>query len=122
MPKMKEKTPKVKIDYSREQLIDICERAIVPHGRWSNRDTPHSQRDVGQAWAYLKAGCVYKVKTKENNTVAGSACNTDEHTIWIEIIHKSFASMEDDEVQLERTTFYLPTLKRLESYDGRDWY
>ena len=29
--------------YSREQLIEICEQSIVPVKKWGNRDTPNAQ-------------------------------------------------------------------------------
>ena len=51
-------------NYTREDLIAICELAVVPHDRWSDRDTPGAQEGVGKAWAFLKAGCAFRVLTE----------------------------------------------------------
>ena len=29
----------IRVDYTREELIEICERAVVAHEHWSNRDS-----------------------------------------------------------------------------------
>lgn len=102
-------------DLTREALIDICERAIVPHDRWSDRDTPGAQEGVGKAWAFLKAGCEFRVMTK------GKYCVTGERTIWIEIDHDDFGVI-DWGGPGETETFYLPTHSRLEQANGSDWY
>lgn len=101
--------------YTREALIDICERAIVPHDRWSNRDTPDAQKGVGEAWALLKAGCDFTV------IYGDSSIGTDDRTIWLRIAHDSFVTFDyggsqDDEL------IYLPTPKRIDANEGKDWY
>lgn len=49
---------------NREELIELCERAIVDEGKWKNRDSHYSQLNIGKAWALLKAGCVLRLMMK----------------------------------------------------------
>lgn len=106
---------KREVEYTREQLIDICERAIVPVNKWSNRDSPSAQLGVYQALGLLKAGCEFNV------TYRGDGCVTDERTIWLYIFHPSFGTFDHgapgDEIHV-----YLPTPQRLEDMKGCDWY
>lgn len=37
----------IKTDYTREELISICERAIVPQSKWWDRDSEQAQAGVG---------------------------------------------------------------------------
>lgn len=117
------------MEYTRIELIDICERAFVPQSDWSDRDSASSQMKVGQALALLKAGCHYQIKTKENVS-DGSRCITDSDTIWIQFWVKDFSWFEyhDEEAnEIEGNNkadyhFYLPTDKRLKKTKGKDWY
>lgn len=101
--------------YTRDDLIAICERAVVPHERWSDRDTDSAQRGVGKAWAYLRAGCEFRVIYDDN------ICGTDDRTIWVEITHDNFGVLDWGGPQ-ETDRFYLPTPARLDATAGRDWY
>ncbi len=102
-------------NYTRDELVAICERAVVPHAQWSDRDTARAQEGVGKAWAFLRAGCDLRVITE------GDICVTDEQTIWIEITHDDFGVIDWGGPQ-ETETFYLPTPARLDAHAGRDWY
>jgi hypothetical protein len=107
-----------KTDYTREELIAICERAVVPVDRWDNRDTPSSQEGVGHCWALLRAGCAFRV-------LAGTErCSTDERTIWLAVMHPTFNTFElgEDDAGLDAATFYLPTPASLDAANGGDWY
>lgn len=103
------------MDYSREKLIEICERAIVPHEAWHDRDSYSAQNGVGQLWAMLKANAPFAVQT------TGTNCVTDERTIWVRITAEGFASF-DWGGGPENEVYYLPTEKRLTETAGRDWY
>lgn len=107
-------------DYTREELVAICEAAIVPKERWSDRDTPHSIERVGVCWAFLKAGCDFRIRTKPQSPSDG--CVTDTDTIWLDVTHPDFISIECGEGDGETETFYLPTRQRLAERAGRDWY
>ena len=107
------------MEYSREQLVSICERGVVPQSRWTNRDTAETQKQLGQAWVWLKAGCKFKVRTKTEFPT--DSCVTDDETIWIDVWAEGFA-FHDYEGELDEKMFYLPTEKRLKDNEGRDWY
>ena len=108
------------IEYTREDLIAICERAIVPVEEWSNRDSPRSHERLGTAWALLKAGCDWRIaedmydRSKER-----------EETIWIRIEYPGFDAFEygrSDKSTWDDELFYLPTVERLDRRAGSDWY
>lgn len=103
----------IKKDYTRDDLIEICEEAIVQHNEWMNRDTPDCQAQVGLAWAMLNAGCRFTIDE-----------DTDEYTIWFYIYWSNFSDFENGcrEAESAQEYFYLPTLKRLEITKGSDWY
>jgi len=46
---------------TREELIALCEAALVPESEWRNRDSAGAQRQIGEAWALLRAGCPYRI-------------------------------------------------------------
>ena len=101
---------------STEHLIELIERAVlVPEDSWSDRDTPRSVGKLGKAWAYLKAGCSWRLSVSPES-------NKD--TWWVEITHLSFDSFEygRDPEHAEVELFYLPTKERLDRVNGKDWY
>lgn len=101
-------------ELTREELIAICEAAIVPESKWCDRDSESAHRQVGECWALLRAGCPFRI------SAVGSLC-TNEKTIWLYVDSRGFDSFETGG---ERNTqsFYLPTRKRLADREGRDWY
>jgi hypothetical protein len=104
----------IKTNYTREELIAICEKAIVPEKHWLDRDSYSSQKQVGECWALLKAGCKFKILT-EGNLI------TDDQTIWVETEADGFEAFEYGGTEYrERETHYLPTEKRLKRKG--DWY
>ena len=110
------------VGYTREQLIEICERAVVDVCKWSNRDSPEAQEKVGQAWAALKAGCTYSIHPGRPEG-ARSGCWTDGRTIWITITRPTFNSFEYGLSEYDRSeTHYLPTPQRLDECADHDWY
>lgn len=114
------------VDYSREELIAICEKAFVPQKDWEDRDSSSAQIKLGGCYALLKAGCEFEIKTEEN-TSDGSRCVTDSETIWIQFYVHDFLWFElcEDDNKGSATGdyhFYLPTVKRLLEAEGSDWY
>ena len=97
-------------EYTREELLAICEAGFVPQEHWSNRDTASAQRQLGEAYALLKAGCDYSIGSDTNN-----------RTIWAVITFEGFAR-KDYDGGLDTEHFYLPTRKRLADANGTDWY
>lgn len=108
----------VRTDYSREELVAICERAVVPHAKWSNRDTPGSHEKLGLAWVMLKAGCEFSVHPSSEK----SGCFTGRDVIWLTIYWRNFNDFEYGTGPSESDSFYLPTPERLAKVDGRDWH
>ena len=101
------------MDYTREELISICNDASVPQDKWRNRDSADAQRQMGDCLALLRAGCQFEISHEYSLA-------TDEHTIWIVIRYKGFDYFELGEISQE--TFYLPTRLRLEHSQDSDWY
>ena len=110
-----------KWDYTREELITICEQAVVPHDEWWDRDSYGAQCGVGKLWALLKAGCTFNIESPN-----GDPATTD-HTIWVRTFATGFSWFENAHEDyaddyLESELFYLPTPERLEVRTGTDWY
>lgn len=114
-----------KTDYTREELIKICERAFVPQHQWRNRDSASSQISLGSCYALLKAGCEFDVLT----TSDGNGCSTDDQTIWLQFYVHDFcwfeAGFEEGESRGSKSydyQFYIPTPERLAANKRKDWY
>ena len=99
--------------YSREQLLDICVCAFTPHDEWRDRDSAAAVRQLGEAYALLRAGCDFKVLTSGDLV-------TDDRTVWITVTFDGFSAFEGG--LRECATFYLPTPERLLQAEGGDWY
>lgn len=99
-------------DISREALIALCERAVVPIDRWRNRDSAAAQRQVGDALVLLRAGATI--------TESSSPASTGE-THWIDLSFPGFGYFDWDG-EWETETFYIPTAERLGRVEGGDWY
>lgn len=112
--------------FTREQLIGLCEQARCPEERWSDRDSASAQRQLGEAWALLSAGCTFLVLPNRGRPEPHSShLVTDEQTIWVSIESKGFNYFEGDSDglgPLDEDSFYLPTDARLSAADGEDWY
>lgn len=106
-------------DYSRENLIAICEAAVVPVEKWRNRDSPGAQEALGLCWVMLKAGCEFHVHPPQPEK---RGCHTDARTIWLTIEWPTFNTFEYGGGNETNDTFYIPTPARLREAEGRDWY
>jgi len=107
--------------FTREELIDICEKAIVKHDEWHDRYSSAAQGQVGRLWAYLKAGCRFTICLGADV----SGCQTDENTIWLDVYFSGFAATEAGDGELGVEGFYLPQPGRLadvKKNGGGDWY
>ena len=113
-----------KTDYTRVELIDLCQQATVPQEVWQDRDSAAAQRQVGECLMLLKAGCRFEVLTAQNAKPSARASDliTDHRTIWVEVHFDGFQSKENGEHEWDHDTFYLPTLGRLKMAGGSDWY
>ena len=104
-------------DYTRAELIAICERAAsVQECDWQNRDSHEAIVQVGKCWALLKAGAEFEI-------IRHGITTTDEQTIWLDItVTRTYWNMDYGVDSPAIDTFYLPTPSRLESSAGKDWY
>jgi hypothetical protein len=107
----------MKTDYTREELLKLCEAALVPQHRWHDRDSASAQEGVGKCYAFLRDGCDFKVCTHKDNDVYPA---TDNLTVWVVVKVHGFNYFEDGEVSEE--LFYIPTQERLDKRRGGDWY
>ncbi len=108
----------MKTDYTREELIQICEQAIVPEEKWGNRDSPDSMDQLGRCAVFLKCGCEFWIHPPAKE----SGCHMDERTIWLSIDHKTFNTFEYGGGYTESESYWLPTPQRLADAEGDDWY
>jgi hypothetical protein len=95
--------------YDRSELLALCERAIVPHEKWRNRDSAAAQRQVGELLALLRAGCSFTVVVENRDTLS------------VTVEFRGFNTFEEGE-GMEHASFYLPTDACLTAYAGEDWY
>lgn len=106
-------------DYSRENLIAICEAAVTPVAKWRNRDSPGAHEKLGLCWVMLKAGCEFHVHAPRPGE---SGCYTDDRTIWLTVHWPNFSAFEYGNGETDDEMFYIPTPKRLRESVGGDWY
>jgi len=114
----------IKLLYTRDELIDICERAIIPQKLWEQAQTEKVQKDIGRCWQLLKCRCDYQiigiltegligihffVHSQEWFEHGDNPEDTSEYTGF------SFDSDKND------LGFHLPTPDRLEKFIGKDW-
>lgn len=133
----------------REQLIELCKKAVVHHTKWQDRDSYSAQKSIQSIYKGLTAGLDYRVVTKEIDV----DYHSDDETLVIEFLQPiDFAKLEsglhleissredyfkdcDPEYEGEMfdgegidfyssyTQTYMPTEKRLNDVgDGSDWY
>lgn len=115
MTENREVLPRQSATLTRDELIALCEAASRSESAWHDRDSARAQRQIGEAWALLRAGCEFSIdETMED--FGGK-------TIWIRIVSKGFQFFEwgDDEFK-DKDTFYIPTRHRLDEAGEGDWY
>jgi hypothetical protein len=102
---------------TRDELIALCDRGIVPIAEWSDRDTAKAQRQLAWARALLKAGAPYR---------EAPMVNPSPDTHWIEVTWPGFDAFEQGRDFAagyhETSLHYIPTAERLDRTAGRDWY
>ena len=97
--------------YTINELIDICEKSFIKEDNWNNRDSESAQRQLGECYVLLKDGCEYKIN--ENST---------DNFILLTIYSKGFTYFDWGNNVKEEREYYIPTYKRLEETNGKDWY
>lgn len=134
---------------TREELIELCQGAVVHHTKWDNRDSYSAQRNLQSIYEGLTAGLDFRIITKEIDP----EYHSDDRTIIIEFLqpidleklkngkHLEISSRDDYwkdcdpnyegemfdgngiEFDSSYTQTYMPTRKRIEEVGiGNDWY
>lgn len=123
---------------NREELISICNDAIVPWNEWNDRDSFVCQQNVNQCHQLLKAGAEFNFSVNKDS-ISINFFNLNE-----EIIKNSFSfSLDYDDISLFKEenpdseifeyynsvdysdtekSCYLPTRELLIKRNGSDWY
>jgi hypothetical protein len=102
----------VGVNVDRLTLLTLCERGFVAQDKWWNRDSSAAQRQLGECYALLKAGCEFSVRTEAD-------------THWVTVFYRGFDYFEGDydgPGRLDDDRFYVPTSERLLRNVGKDWY
>ena len=96
---------------TREELVAICEAAIVPESKRDNSDSAAALKQLGICLVLLKAGCEFHERVEGR-------------TIWVHVYAKGFEAFEygNNPKSYDSDTFYLPTRERLDRAAGGDWY
>jgi len=129
------------IEPTKEELISLCERAVVPCEEWQDRDSAIAQSNVYDIYERLVCDIPYTLRVEES-------------TIWIDFekpdeeglkrLHSphmvlNIESVEDYREKVdpeyedemfepypisyeEQDSGYLPTEKRLSEGNSEDWY
>jgi len=98
---------------TRGELVALCEAASRPESVWHDRDSAGAQRQVGEAWALLRAGCDFSIDTEMDG---------GDRTIWLRIKSRGFRAVEYGPDYADEDLFYIPTQGRLDSVGEKDWY
>lgn len=98
---------------TREELIKLCEDSLVLEKYWMNRDSAEAQRQIGELWALLRAGCDFE-------DVSDGPNFKHWETIWIKVAFKGFSYFERPSSGKNTKIFYLPDRERL--HREGDWY
>jgi len=122
---------------SREELIAICGDSVVPAEKWSDRDSYSAQVNVEKVYQLLKAGCEFIATVDVYGDFIDVSFNNITHEqerasmcVCLDIDSLEDYKGEGEMFYAERCIDfdkkyiggYIPTRKRLEEFDGRDWY
>jgi hypothetical protein len=122
--------------YSREDLISIVQRSVVPCNKWRDRDSACAQSNLNEIYMRLTAGVKYTYKIENDSIVFSFDPMTEEERnkalfLDIDSYEDYLNQREDSEEEMfapvyfypdEKYFGYMPTPERLEEVDGEDWY
>jgi hypothetical protein len=120
------------VPVTREELIQICEKAIVPQKLWSHRGSELAQKEIGRCWQLLKCGCEFEIRPTnkpdrliwEKNFIELQFWAHNEE--WFDHGDNPHSKSEhsgfilDSEAKL--LLFLIPTTEFLDKAKGADWY
>jgi len=131
-------------EYTREELIQICEDSVVSCEKWQDRDSASAQKNIQSLYAGLTGGVpysyniendsiyiVFEKPTKEQIENMQYFC-VDSWDDWREWYIKENGEEESLPEMFEGNGIdwysngylggYLPTEERLDKTKGEDWY
>jgi hypothetical protein len=133
---------KSKVDYSRDYLIELCQRSVVHHSKWNDRDSFIAQRNVQSIYLGLTAGLEFIVEVDDTNSFLDiEFTHPIDHEKLLNGKHLEISTRKDYfrdcdpdyETEMfvgygidwhcDYTCTFMPTEQRLaEAGDGEDWY
>jgi len=126
--------------FTKNDLISLCERAVVPCEDWRDRDSASAQNGLYEIYIRLNADIPYTYRVENEETIWISfekptdeqLENISKYNLCVdtvddyrervsndpdyEMFYPGFYDIED------AFSTYMPTEKRLLSVDGEDWY
>ena len=126
--------------YNKKELIELCERAVVPCERWNNRDSASSQNGLYEIYIRLNADIPYTYTIENERTIWISfekptkeqEENMYRYNLCVDTVddyRERVSNDPDDEMFYpgyypfnEPFSTYMPTKKRLDEASGEDWY
>lgn len=116
----------VRTDWTREELIAICQRAVVPVKDWRHLQAAEVHEKHGLCWVLLTAGCEFTVQPAAPEGTRRS-CATDAQYIWVFIAWPDVSDLRlgtrpKAPAGSNCAAFRLPTPARLDEAAGKDWY
>jgi len=131
---------KSKNTYTREELMNICENAVVHHTKWSDRDSYSAQVMIASVYEGLSAGFDFVIGKDTNDKIIYIEFKNIDMEKLKDARYLSISSreeyFEECDPNYDTEMFvgygiefnssyhcgYMPTQKRLEEVDGDDWY
>ena len=122
-----------------EDLIKICEDAVVPYNKWHDRDSYSAQMNIQDIYKRLKAGIEYTISNDHsfNSIQIDFKKPTETQVEEMKNHYLNIDSLEDyrkeygyddemfnaypDDVH-SYSSGYLPTREKLNEVNGDDWY
>ena len=126
---------------TREELLKICEDAVVKCELWHDRDSCVTQYRLNTIYSFLKVGAEFTTEVDKNQTIWVTVKTTDEiiklfekelglpidtiddyrTIVDPEYSTEMFSKDSPDDYDDEYRT-YLPTREKLTAVEGKDWY
>ena len=126
--------------YTREELIQLCEDAVVPFMKWNDRDSYSAQKQLSDIYGLLKIGCDFEIDDDTNdrmiNITFKNLTNEQKNNYWnyslpidskdsyLEEFGYDSEMFDSDGININSNYIggYIPTRKRLDDSNGEDWY
>jgi hypothetical protein len=125
-------------NFDREELISICENAVVSFQDWNDRDSYSAQVQLSDIYHMLKCGFKYQTQIdnetiwinfidiseedKKNYRTKNYSLNIDSREDYLEEYGYDSEMFDAFGISLEHPQGYIPTREKLNKMNGKDWY